>query len=194
MSYQPVNSHVIPHPPCYSVILAPTRLRSTAPTALRRSVSVAARADTQGKARKSARRAKQGGWRLRTAVQRVRRATKGEHVSLAWRGARNAGTNILLTLLSDIAQVREPELKPLPYLQHQSSTSACKEQYFWDGSDCLACPDPGATCDEGSELERLVLDYGYYRRTFKSTSVYACGVADACVGGSGENGSKPNYW
>jgi len=52
-----------------------------------------------------------------------------------------------------------------------------------DGSECLSCP-AGSTCEEGTTIENMEVDGGYWRVDGESDTILQCPVPAACVGSS----------
>eukprot|EP00752_Nemacystus_decipiens_P011444 g10163.t1 len=69
----------------------------------------------------------------------------------------------------------------------------CTQGEYWDGSECQNCADVGLNPEgvdcrsEGTLLETLPIQSGYWRSAFTSTTIRECFNDDACVGSVGSS-------
>jgi len=65
----------------------------------------------------------------------------------------------------------------------------CKVGYFLYGSECVSCPE-GTECAQGTTLESMVVQKGFYRFDSTSPMTYACPYPANCLGGVGVAGDN----
>ena len=57
-----------------------------------------------------------------------------------------------------------------------------------NGNECVSCPT-GSTCGEGTTIENMEVDGGYWRVDGESDTILQCPVPEACVGSSSNSSS-----
>ncbi|HIB76090.1 MAG TPA: hypothetical protein EYO58_00450, partial [Flavobacteriales bacterium] len=61
-----------------------------------------------------------------------------------------------------------------------------------DGSECVSCPK-GSSCEEGTTIENMEVDGGYWRVDGESDTIHQCPVPKACEGASSNSSSSSSY-
>ena len=67
-----------------------------------------------------------------------------------------------------------------------SSSCHCPEKEYESNEECLSCPE-GVNCEEGTTIENMEVEDGYWRVDGESDTILQCPVVKACIGSSSDS-------